>query len=232
MRKLFTILVLSFTFTLSAQTRYFQALEFTTKHLHEQDALKMHFDEYYKDAKFNSGGVYLQRIWSGRDGSSHRIVFISDIDNPGRADEQGEYEWTAFVLKIQNYVKSWDKVYNGRVLSLQSSDSDSIDTFHIYDIIPSDPQAFKKAHDYFVEKSGKNIWKGKQVAFGTYDLGRPDGATHWILTSGENERDIVKTYDIIQSDYSKELVKYLQDRGDVKDLKDFTVRNLGSYFNN
>ena len=42
----------------------------------------------------------------------------------------------------------------------------------------------------------------------------------------------MKTYDIIQSDYSKELVKYLQDRGDVKDLKDFTVRNLGSYFNN
>ena len=42
MRKLFTILVLSFTFTLSAQTRYFQALEFTTKHLHEQDAFLMH----------------------------------------------------------------------------------------------------------------------------------------------------------------------------------------------
>ena len=136
------------------------------------------------------------------------------------------------VVSTRGKIKSWDKVYNGRVLSLQSSDSDTIDTFHIYDIIPSDPQAFKKAHDYFVEKSGKNIWKGKQVAFGTYDLGRPNGATHWILTSGENERDIVKTYDIIQSDYSKELVKYLQDRGDVKDLKDFTVRNLGSYFNN
>lgn len=81
-------------------------MEFSAKHLHEQDALKMHFDEYYKDDKFNSGGVYLQRIWSGRDGSTHRIVFISDIDNPGRADEHGEYEWTAFVLKIQNYIKS------------------------------------------------------------------------------------------------------------------------------
>jgi len=42
----------------------------------------------------------------------------------------------------------------------------------------------------------------------------------------------VNTYDKIQSNYSKELVKYPQDRGQVKDLKDFTVRNLGSYFNN
>ena len=49
---------------------------------------------------------------------------------------------------------------------------------HIWDIIPEDPTAFKVAHDKIVDEF-KSEFKDRVVGYGTYDIGMPNGATHW-----------------------------------------------------
>ena len=94
----------------------------------------------------------------------------------------------------------------------------------IWDIIPEDPSAFAKAQTEFVE-SLPELFKDRFVGFGTYDINRPNGATHWALLSGTNLDDHLKFTNDVQTTYSKKFKKYLEDRGAVELIHNFTFDN-------
>jgi hypothetical protein len=86
-----------------------------------------------------------------------------------------------------------------------------------------DPTKFKAAHDVLL-KELKDDFTGRDVGFGTYDIGRPNGATHWMYLSGKDGEDHLKLYDKLEK--SAEFWKYIKDRGEVIDVKDFELKYL------
>ena len=79
-------------------------------------------------------------------------------------------------------------VMNG---SWQEGDTDKNSNVHIWDVKIDDPNLFKAGHDKIVEKY-KEDFSGRVVGFGTYDIGRPNGASHWVALSGKNKNDHMK----------------------------------------
>ena len=71
-----------------------------------------------------------------------------------------------------------------------------------------------------------DVFKGRFVGFGTYDINRPDGATHWALVSGKNVDDHLSFVTELQTKHSKKFMKYIEDRGGVELISNFTFENL------
>jgi len=94
---------------------------------------------------------------------------------------------------------------------------------HIWDIKIEDPNVFKAGHDKIVE-TFKEDFEGRSVGFGTYDFGRPNGATHWIALTGKNKEDHMMLYEKFWND--KTFVKLIKERGPVENVKDYEVRIL------
>ena len=129
---------------------------------------------------------------------------------------------------MNNYIEEWGPGTSGRILSWQEADVKETPYVHIWDIKVQDQNKFKKGHDNII-KSFKEDFDGRFVGFGTYDIGRPGGATHWIGISGTGSGDILKMIDEIQNNHSKELNQYFQDRGKVTDIRDFRISNVRTY---
>ena len=68
---------------------------------------------------------------------------------------------------------------------------------YIWDIKVQDQNQFKKGHDNIV-KAFKEDFDGRFVGFGTYDIAKPNGATHWVIVSGKNRIDNLMLYDKLQ----------------------------------
>ena len=81
MKRILFITVLFFTGMLSAQQMAFNFVEITVEP-NSQDQIAELFDEFMEGKKFNSGGMVLERLRHGRkDGRTHRIVWMWEIDN-------------------------------------------------------------------------------------------------------------------------------------------------------
>ena len=79
MKKLFFSVALLATFTMTAQTMAYTAVEFKAKKFTQDNILKA-FDKVYEDVKINQGGIVLERIWlGGTKGMTHRIVWMSTL---------------------------------------------------------------------------------------------------------------------------------------------------------
>ena len=58
-------------------------------------------------------------------------------------------------------------------------------------------------------KSLPEVFEDRFVGFGTYDVNRPDGATHWVLVSGKDLDDHLKFVNDLQTKHSKTFNKYI-----------------------
>ena len=135
------------------------------------------------------------------------------------SDDKGSALWA----KMRNFVDKWGTGYSGRILSWQEGDTDKNSNVHIWDIKIDDPNLFKAGHDKIVEKF-KEDFSERVVGFGTYDIGRPNGASHWIALSGKDKNDHMMLYDKLQKD--PKFIKLIQERGPVTDIKDYEVTIL------
>ncbi len=224
---LFTLFLL-FTFSMSAQQMAFTTVDFKAKD-NSQNNLAELFDKFYGDAKFNSGSILLERLWQGAaKGMSHRMVWIWELDNGGRADEMKEYENEAFWAQMRSHIEEWGEAKSGRILSWHEGDVVEFPYGHIWDIKPADPVAFKKAHDKFVKKAGK-MFENKVVGFGTYDVNMPNGATHWVVIGEKGTNGHLSMYNTIEKDYAKEMQEALNSRGEVEFVQDFMIEVLKRY---
>jgi len=225
MKKIILTYFLAFaTLSIYAQTMAFNVVEIKVKQF-TQDKIAEDFDNLFKDVKLNKGGIVLERIVRGRaEGMTHRLVFMStlgvelideDAIDPNKND--------AFWSKMRNYVEEWGAYYSGRILSWQEGDTEKNSTGHIWDIKVADQNQFKKGHDKIVSEFADDF-KGRVVGFGTYDFGRPNGATHWLALTGKNIDDHLLLYDKLEK--NPKFIKLISTRGEFENVKDFEIKIL------
>ena len=227
MKKLFiTLFVAVFTLQLSAQTGAYSVVEFKAKPHTQKDLLNI-FNRTFDSITMNQGGVSLERIGNGRtNGATHRMVWFwtmgEDLmEDDAISDDQFDLLWS----RMGNYIEQWQASYSGRITSWESGKEEN-NTVHIWDIKIEDPNVFKAGHDKIVE-TFKEDFKDRSVGFGTYDFGRPNGATHWIALSGKDKEDHMMLYEKLWND--KTFVKLIKERGPVENVKDYEVRVLKQF---
>ena len=212
--------------TLSAQTMVFNVIEVKAKE-YSANEMEEAYETCCSDMKPNNGGFGLQRIGKGADnGMTHRLIWYweigKDLWEGIDTDGKGELFWS----QMDNYVEEYGEGYKGRSLSRQVGTNEDYVWEHIWDIKIKDPNQFKTAHDKIVKKFKKEF-EGRWVGFGTYDINSPNGATHWVGVSGENEDDHVMLLDKLQS--QSEFVKMLAERGQVENVRDYMIKNIKEY---
>ncbi len=85
---------------------------------------------------------------------------------------------------------------------------------------------FKAGHDKIV-KEFEEDFAGRSVGFGTYDFGRPNGATHWIALSGKSKEDHMMMYDKLWK--NETFVKLIKERGPAEEVKDYELKVLKQF---
>ena len=225
MKKIFLALFLAFfSMQISAQTMAYSVIEIKTKPFTQKD-IKEAFDQVFDGVKMNKGGIVLERFTAGdRNGMTHRIVFLYTlgekmIEDAFWASDKNDAFWS----KMGNYVEEWGNSYSGRMLSWKEGDTEKTPQVHIWDIIPENPVAFKIAHDKIVAEF-ESDFKDRVVGFGTYDIGLPNGATHWVALTGKDTSDHLMFYDEMEK--KPRFVKLLEERGEFELVKDFELKIL------
>ena len=182
MKRYLTLLICLLSINIYSQQMGFNVV-YVEAEPNSEDNIIEALDSYFGAKKFKPGGaVALERLWiGGPQDMSHRLVFLWEIGNQGF--EEGEFnpiENQAFWSNIINRVESWGEGHAGRFINFVEGDVEKYPYVQIWDIIPQDPAAFAKAQSEFVE-SLPELFKDRFVGFGTYDINRPNGATHWAL---------------------------------------------------
>ena len=212
--------------SLSAQTMVFNVQEIKAKDFSESD-IAAAYETCCGDMTPNKGGFGIQSIGKGGDdGMTHRLVWYWEIGENlwegTNVQERAPLWWS----QMSNYVDEWGESYSGRTLSRQVGTNDDYKSTHIWDIKIDNPNQFQNAHDKIVKKFKKEF-EGRWVAFGTYDINYPNGATHWVGLSGANENDHIMLYDKLQK--QAEFVKLIGERGEVENIRDYMVENIKFY---
>ena len=232
MKNIITIILFFFSFNIYSQQMGFQVV-YVEAEENSQDNITEILDEFYKNNKLKTNGALaLERLRLGRpEGTTHRIVFLWELGN--RGFEEGEVTqdenrafWSSLIRRIDSW--AWDQSYAGRFLNFIEGDVEKYPYAQIWDIKPENPQKFKDAQMDLV-KSLPEVFKDRFVGFGTYDVNRPDGATHWALVTGKDLDDHLKFANDLQTKYTKVFNKYLEDRGSVELVHNFTFENLRFY---
>ena len=224
MKKLFLSIALLATISLTAQTMAFTAIEIKVKDFTQTD-IEESFDKVFDGVKMNQAGVTLERIWmGGTKGMTHRLVWMSTLgvdmmDEGAITPDKND----AFWAKMNNYIEEWGPGTSGRILSWQEGDTEKMPSVHIWDIKVQDQNQFKKGHDNII-KLFKDEFAGRVVGFGTYDIGRPNGASHWVVVSGKDRNDHLMLLDKLQK--SNKFMKLIQERGAVEDIRDYELEIL------
>ena len=217
---------LAFNLNLSAQTIVFNVVEIEAKDFSESD-IEAAYETCCADMKPNKGGFALQQIGKGSDdGMTHRLVWYwemgEDLWKGTNIEDKAPLWWN----QMNNYVERWGESYCGRVLSRQDASNEEYEWTHIWDIKINDPNQFKSAHDKIVQ-TFKKEFEGRWVAFGTYDINYPNGATHWVGVSGKDDHDHMMLYDKLQK--QNKFIELLSARGKTENIRDYMVKNIKSY---
>ena len=228
MKKIILLLVTLFTVNATAQQLAFSIVHFKA-HENSQNDIAELYEKHYADVKFKSGGIFLERLWQGREnGNTHRFVWVWELGNGGIEGEEIKFKNDAFWAEMNNYVDTWGKHSSGRFLSWKDGDVSKFPFGHLWDITPKDPVAFKKAHDKIV-KDASDIFKDRVVGFGTYDINRPNGASHLVVIAEKDTDCHLTMHHNLENNYAKEMKVYFENRGEVEHVHDFVVQVLKRY---
>ena len=179
------------------------------------------------NAEFKSGGVQIERISFGDNKWTHRVVAFGEVGKIGRNDLK-EFQQSLFLEKLNNFVEEWGPSYAGRFLSYVGGQPKDFPFIQIYEITPNDPVAFKKAHDKFVSKASKIIGD-RPVGYGTYDIGSPNGATHWVVIGSSGFSDLIDQKQKWEDNFAKETMEWAKTNGGVEIKSNFTISVLAAF---
>jgi len=227
MKKVFLLMAnLLVAATLSAQTIVFNVQEIKAKDFSQSD-IEAAYDTCCADMKPNKGGFAIESIGKGADnGMTHRLVWWWEIGEDLWEGTNLEEKAPLWWAQMSNYVEEWGEQYSGRVLSEQAATNEDYKRTHIWDYKIENPIQFKTAHDKIVKKFKKEF-EGRWVAFGTYDINNPGGATHWVGVSGKNDNDHIMLYDELQN--QTEFIKLATERGKMEYVKDYMINEIKTY---
>ena len=221
---LFIICVLSLSISFSQNT--FRLWHFNAKPGTET-AIGNLLTKHNENAEFKSGGVQIERISYGDNQWTHRVVAFGEVGKIGRTDLK-DFQQDLFLEQINNFVEDWGPSYAGRFLSYVGGQPKDFPFLQIYEITPDDPDAFKKAHDKFISKASKVIGD-RPVAFGTYDIGSPNEATHWVVIGSSGFSDLIDQKQKWEDNFSKEAEEWAKTNGGVEFKSNFTVQVLAAF---
>ena len=191
-----------------------------------EEAIGNIITKHNENADYKSGGVQIERITFGDNLWTHRVVVFGELGKLGRNDLK-EYQQSLFIEKLNNYVEEWGPSYAGRFLSYVGSEPKDFPLVQIYDIKPKDPVAFKAAHDSYVKKVSK-VLGDRPVGFGTYDIGSPNGATHWVVIGSSDFNDLIDQKQKMEQ-YTKEWEEWGKTNGGVEIKSNFTILVLAAF---
>ena len=222
----FFIVNLFFISSLSAQTMVFNVVEVKAKDFAQSDMVEA-YETCCGDMKPNKGGFGIESIGKGSDnGMTHRLVWFWEIGEDLWEGTDIQDKAPLWWNQMNNSIDEWGESYSGRTLSRQKGTNDEYKLTHIWDIKIDDPNQFKDAHDKIVKKFKKEF-EGRWIAFGTYDINYPNGATHWVGLSGKDENDHIILYDKLQK--QPEFIKLISERGKVENVRDYLVEDIKFY---
>ncbi len=223
-KSIFILLFLSASISFSQNT--FRLWHFNAKDGAET-AISNLMTSHNENAKFKSGGVQFERISYGDNQWTHRVVAFGEVGKIGRTDLK-EFQQGFFLEKLNNYVEEWGPSYAGRFLSYVGGQPKDFPFIQIYDLKLNNPGAFKKAHDKFVNKASKIIGD-RPVAFGTYDIGSPNEATHWVVIGSSGLSDLIDQKQKWEDNFSKETEEWAKTNGGVEFKSNFTISVLAAF---
>ena len=213
------------TVVLSAQTMSFGVSEVIVKEGFEDDLIEAHDVALESVKLLNGAQIIIERLRKQKNNeATHRVIWFTPLGLEwfeGGNEDKG----AAFWAKYGNMVETTNE-YSGRILSWQEGNTEENNFVHIWDYIPENPKQFKIGHDKIVKKFRDDL-SGRVVGFGTYDLQRPDNATHWVAVSGKNPQDHMMLYEKMQS--NSEFTKLITERGYAEPVKDYAVEILKVY---
>lgn len=197
---------------------------------YQEDAIVQKFDNFYNSIEFNSGGVYLEKLNRGNTLGTHRIVFFGDAANWGIKEGQiDKYRKMVFWRNVNDHVESRGDAFTGRILDYDGDVApDHYGYIQIYDIAVDNPQKFLDAHKKIVSQA-RGLMEDRPVAFGTYDIGSPNGATHWVAVGYKGVGDNIIIKSKMEQELAKEWAAYFKNRGEVINKGNFDLKILKSY---
>tara|TARA_B100001175_G_scaffold135871_1_gene115564 strand:- start:2304 stop:2987 length:684 start_codon:yes stop_codon:yes gene_type:complete len=212
----------------SAQQMGFNYIEITAEENSEKRIGEM-FDNYMDGKEMKSGGVFLERLRHGTtSGRTHRVIWLWELDNGGFVEDADENERKAFWRGLSNMVEEWGDAKSGRILNAQFGDDKENSWAHVWDIKAEDEEAFIAAQNKLIKKTN-GTFDNRLVGFGTYDINRPNGATHWIVVSGKDINDHLSLVNKLEKEFGKAFDEYFASRGQVEYIQDFMVERLKTY---
>ena len=224
---LFIVAIFSVTTLFSQNT--FQLWNFNAKDGMEESIANL-ADKQWRDSKFKSGGIQIERIGHGDNPWSHRIILFGEVDKIGRVDgEVEEYEWQLFQEKLNNLVEEWGTSYAGRFLSVEGGSWIDFPYVQIYDLKLDNPVAFKKAHDKLVKQTSKTRGD-RPVAFGTYDIGGGKDVSHWVAVGTKDFNDLI-SQKALEEEYVSEWAEWSKNNGGAVSSSNYSISVLAAYPN-
>jgi len=228
MKKLLLIISIISINSLFAQTT-FQLWNFNAKEGMEESIAQL-VEDNFGDAKFNSGGVQIERIAHGDNPWSHRVILFGEVGKIGRVEgDQTDLEWELYLEKLNDFVEEWGTSYAGRFLSAEGGSWIDYPYVQIYDLKLDDPIAFKLAHEKLVKQTSKTR-ENRPVAFGTYDIGGGENVSHWVAIGSKGFSDLI-SQKILDDNYGKEWAEWAENNGGATSPSNYTLRVLAAYTN-
>ena len=203
----------------------FGVSEVIVKEGFEDDLIEAHDVALESVKLLNGAQIIIERLRKQKNNeATHRVIWFTPLGLEwfeGGNEDKGQ----AFWAKYGNMVETTNE-YSGRILSWQEGNTEENNYVHIWDYIHENPKQFKIGHDKIVKKF-KNDFQGRVVGFGTYDLQRPDNATHWVALTGKNHEDHMMLYEKMQN--NSEFTKLIAERGNRVAVKDYVAEILKVY---
>ena len=225
MKKVFYFLAFVLFTTNAISQNTFRLWHFNAK-AGTEEAIGNLITKHNENADYKSGGIQIERITFGDNMWSHRVVAFGELGKLGRNDLK-EYQQGLFLEKLNNFVEEWGPSYAGRFLSFVGGEPKDFPFIQIYNIRLNDPVAFKKAHDKYVGQMSK-VLGDRPVGFGTYDIGSPEGASHWVVIGSSNFNDLIDQKQKMEK-YTKEWAEWNNTNGGVEIKSNFTILVLAAF---
>ena len=211
------LITLFFSANLSAQTMMFNSAVLKLKKGMEDNFVDAH-EILLSDAKFTSGSqIAIERILKGhKNGAIFRTVWVMPAEGD-MIEGISQDKWDAYWAKMGDCIIEYTEHSAGRFLFGQGRPKKG-DVIHIWDFKATNQNQFKTAQEKMLKELQKEF-DGRFIAFGTYDINKPDGATHWAAVSGKSEGDHIMLLEKLEK--TKAFYEFIESRGTVEDIRDY-----------
>ena len=194
------------------------------------DAYLALHDTYYGNVTYKEGsGVTISRLTLSDGKYNMRVSNYGNINDFGIASERGATEGPAFWRGLALQISEYGPSYASKGLFTQGTTSKNNKVSQVYEFKAKDPQAFLNAFKTFLNENKEAI-KDRWVNLSQFTVASLNGASHSVTIAGENWSELERLRHALETNV-KSYQKFLQDRGEVVDTRNYLVERVRHYNN-